>query len=224
MKKKRVIPAANGSCMKLPTKCWFHLQDVQNTCQLAVGFDFYHAMQAKFSINRSALCCVIALRVVVKTCRSFDTASRVIETSVRNYHYSLRNNPEERSFQLLHGGSLKPREIRQTPTRSSVRRQSQTSKQHKSQIYASEHIQRTHVLCKNIYIELIYVAKKCFMKLWIYNSSLLTSIPVAGFVCPASHYGALLQREKTPERPQDRRGEGPKNIYFCSKEKCYHPC
>jgi hypothetical protein len=25
----------------------------------------------------------------------------------RNYHYSLRNNPEERSAHLLHGGSLK---------------------------------------------------------------------------------------------------------------------
>jgi len=25
------------------------------------------------------------------------------ETSVRNYHYSLSNNPEERSFQLLRG-------------------------------------------------------------------------------------------------------------------------
>ena len=31
------------------------------------------------------------------------------ETSVRNYHYSLRNNPEERSSQLLRGGSLKSR-------------------------------------------------------------------------------------------------------------------
>ena len=29
------------------------------------------------------------------------------ETSVINHHYSLRNNPEERSSQLLHGGSLK---------------------------------------------------------------------------------------------------------------------
>jgi hypothetical protein len=28
------------------------------------------------------------------------------ETSVRNYHYSLRNNPEERSSHLLRGGSL----------------------------------------------------------------------------------------------------------------------
>ena len=29
------------------------------------------------------------------------------EMSVRNYHYSLRNNPEDRSSQLLRGGSLK---------------------------------------------------------------------------------------------------------------------
>ena len=29
------------------------------------------------------------------------------ETSVRNYHYSLRNDPEERSSRLLRGGSLK---------------------------------------------------------------------------------------------------------------------
>ena len=31
------------------------------------------------------------------------------KTSVMNYHYSLRNNPEECSSQLLHGGSLKSR-------------------------------------------------------------------------------------------------------------------
>ena len=29
------------------------------------------------------------------------------EMSVRNYYYLLRNNPEERSSQLLRGGSLK---------------------------------------------------------------------------------------------------------------------
>jgi len=31
------------------------------------------------------------------------------ETSVRNYHCSLRNNTEERSSNLLHEGSLKSR-------------------------------------------------------------------------------------------------------------------
>jgi len=33
------------------------------------------------------------------------------ETSVRNYHYSLRNDPEERSSHLLRGGSLKSRMV-----------------------------------------------------------------------------------------------------------------
>jgi len=31
------------------------------------------------------------------------------ETSKRNYHYSLRNNPEESSFHLLRAGCLKSR-------------------------------------------------------------------------------------------------------------------
>jgi hypothetical protein len=31
------------------------------------------------------------------------------ETSVKNYHCSLRSNPEERSYQLLIGGSQKSR-------------------------------------------------------------------------------------------------------------------
>jgi len=31
------------------------------------------------------------------------------ETSVRNYHHSLRNKSEERSSLLLRGGSLRPR-------------------------------------------------------------------------------------------------------------------
>jgi len=34
------------------------------------------------------------------------------ETSVRNYHYSLRNNPKERSSHLRSGGSLKSRKVR----------------------------------------------------------------------------------------------------------------
>jgi len=36
---------------------------------------------------------------------------RFPETSVRNYHYSLGNNPEERSSHLLRGGGLKSRLI-----------------------------------------------------------------------------------------------------------------
>jgi hypothetical protein len=45
-----------------------------------------------------------------------------LETSVRNYYYSLRNNPEERSSHLLRGGSLKsrnPRSILITENKSS---------------------------------------------------------------------------------------------------------
>jgi hypothetical protein len=34
------------------------------------------------------------------------------ETSVMKYHYSLCNNPEERSSHLLRGGSLKARKVR----------------------------------------------------------------------------------------------------------------
>jgi len=33
------------------------------------------------------------------------------ETSVINYHYSLRNNPEELSSYLFRGGSLKSRTV-----------------------------------------------------------------------------------------------------------------
>jgi hypothetical protein len=33
------------------------------------------------------------------------------ETSVKYYHYSLRNNPEKRSFRLLRAGSLKSHNI-----------------------------------------------------------------------------------------------------------------
>jgi hypothetical protein len=33
---------------------------------------------------------------------------RCPETSVRNYHYTLRNRPEQRSSYILHGKSLKP--------------------------------------------------------------------------------------------------------------------
>ena len=63
---------------------------------------------------RTALFCVITQRVVI----SYEASGQLIgpilgvqefcpETSVRNCHYSLRNNTEERSSQLLSGGSLK---------------------------------------------------------------------------------------------------------------------
>jgi hypothetical protein len=39
------------------------------------------------------------------------------ETSVENYHYSLRNNPEERSYQLPRSGGLQTRNNLQFQTR-----------------------------------------------------------------------------------------------------------
>ena len=65
---------------------------------------------------RTALFWGITQRVVVISCWSFGTTSRshlqgsrligCPETSVINYHYSLRDSPEERSSHLLRGGSL----------------------------------------------------------------------------------------------------------------------
>jgi hypothetical protein len=72
---------------------------------------------------RTTLFSVIIQRVVVISYRRFETTYRshlqgsriqqmtmepigCLATSVRNYHFSLRN-PEEHSSQLLRGGSLK---------------------------------------------------------------------------------------------------------------------
>ena len=56
---------------------------------------------------RTALFWIITQRVVVISYRRWGIGCT--ETSVRNHHYSLRNNPEEPSSQLLRGGSLKTR-------------------------------------------------------------------------------------------------------------------
>jgi hypothetical protein len=79
---------------------------------------------------RTALFWVIMLRVVIIPCRRFRTTYRVLfsrvkkskslhflsldggpigcpETSVRNYRYFLRKNPEQRSSHVLDGGSLR---------------------------------------------------------------------------------------------------------------------
>jgi len=60
--------------------------------------------------KRTALFRVITQRVPTLRDKLLVPSSRVKncpETSVRNYHYSLRNNPEERSSHLLRGGKLK---------------------------------------------------------------------------------------------------------------------
>jgi hypothetical protein len=54
---------------------------------------------------RTAFFWIITQPVVVIPYRRFGICCS--ETSVRNYHYSLRNDPEERSSQLLRGGSMK---------------------------------------------------------------------------------------------------------------------
>jgi len=61
---------------------------------------------------RTAFFWVITRRVVVISYRRFGTTLKMgpivcPETPVRNYHYPPRNSPEERSSQLLRGGSLK---------------------------------------------------------------------------------------------------------------------
>jgi len=83
-----------------------------------------HSLAHKQTTQRTALFWVTTQRVVVISYQRFRTTyrshaqvqeSRTLkmgligcpETSVRKYHYSLRNNPEERNSQLLHGGSLK---------------------------------------------------------------------------------------------------------------------
>jgi len=80
---------------------------------------------------KTALFRVISQRVVVipyrrfrTTYRSYLQGSRIFyylsfkmlptscpETLVRNYHHSLRNNSEERSFRLTRGGCLKRGEL-----------------------------------------------------------------------------------------------------------------
>jgi len=87
-----------------------------------------------YSLNRmlmmrSALLWVVSQRVVVNHYRCFGTTYGVpssafwiswplkmiltgcLETSVRIYHYTLRNNPEERRSYIHCGGSLKSRRI-----------------------------------------------------------------------------------------------------------------
>jgi len=59
---------------------------------------------------KTAFFCVITQQVVVNSYQHFGTTYLSIgcsKTSVRNYHYSLHNNPEQRSSHLLRGKSLK---------------------------------------------------------------------------------------------------------------------
>jgi len=79
-------------------------------------------LKKTFFFVRTPLFWAITQQVVIIYYRPFGTNYRshlqgylkdgtVIcpEMSVKNYHYSLRNNPEERSSHLLHSGSLNSR-------------------------------------------------------------------------------------------------------------------
>jgi hypothetical protein len=68
--------------------------------------------EKKVMVFRTALLWNITQRVVIISCRYFGTILSMgpiscPETSVRSYHHSLRNNPEERSSQLFRGRTLK---------------------------------------------------------------------------------------------------------------------
>ena len=89
-----------------------------------VGY-FLFKMQKVWWVLENAIFWAITLRLVVNPYRRFRTTYRshfqgsmktgpirCPETSVRIYHYSLRNNPEERSSHLLRVESLEPRVIK----------------------------------------------------------------------------------------------------------------
>jgi hypothetical protein len=97
-------------CVRLVT-CWFY-SDIGNTRgmnQLKIRTAlFWNVMQRGF---------VIFYRSLVTT-YEFDSWPVKMgpigcsETSVRIYHYSLRNNPQEPSSHILRGASLKARNLR----------------------------------------------------------------------------------------------------------------
>jgi len=71
-------------------------------CYAASSGNFLQTFRYKLSAPNSR----------VRQSRHLKMGSMVCpETSVINYHYSLRNMPEERSSDLLRGGSLKPRVV-----------------------------------------------------------------------------------------------------------------
>ena len=78
---------------------------------------FYYVDVSRCTVNKTYNLVVISYRRFGTSYRFHLQGSKILnmvptgcpETSVRNYHYSLRNNPEERSSHLLRGGNVKPR-------------------------------------------------------------------------------------------------------------------
>ena len=63
---------------------------------MSLCFARFQALAAKKV--RAAFFWVVTRRVVVISCPRFGTGCP--ETSVRNYHYTLRNNPEDRNSRV----------------------------------------------------------------------------------------------------------------------------
>jgi len=90
-----------------------HQAVYKNTIATLRSLSVPTTVKRQILLPRTALFSVITQRVVVISYRHFGTTCRFHrqgsfpETSVRNYYYSLRNNPEVLSFHLSRGGSLK---------------------------------------------------------------------------------------------------------------------
>jgi len=95
---------------------WF--QPAANTCRVYQTKGHSESFPPSTTL-RTVLFCAITQRVVVISYRRFGTNYSPIykgpiscpERSVRNCHYSLHNNSEERNSRPLHVGTLKSRKI-----------------------------------------------------------------------------------------------------------------
>jgi len=122
------------SCRKISQVLKFHLLVIVRHVGNCALLGHYAVSLTRNSTSRWKLCSSGSLRqsVVVISCRHFGTTYRSHlhvrtedladscevgtdrlspETSVRNYHYSLRNNPKGRSSHPCQGGSLKSRTV-----------------------------------------------------------------------------------------------------------------
>jgi len=128
-----VLPDYNGDygCYLIRNIKHFHINNRNITaCYSEYLYDLYHkhvivrmlldfpnvgtklwptVSQMETTFRRNALFWAIAQRVVVKNSDSCPNLGPMgcPETSVRNYHYSLRDSQEESSSHLLRGVSLK---------------------------------------------------------------------------------------------------------------------
>ena len=79
------------------------------TSRETVSYSKRSLFDSQFACFRPALLEVTAQRTVIIPYGRFGTTYRSQPQGSGIYHYSLRNNPEEHSSQLLRGGGLKSR-------------------------------------------------------------------------------------------------------------------